>query len=180
MMRYKPRFLLLAILASLMTACVPNISPDEVQAGNANQATETIAGRIVSMQATTVTADSSNKTGMWGGAALGGIAGSALGGGTRMNMLGAVGGALVGGIAGNAIQNKISTQQGTQYTIKTPTGSLLTVVQGPTPAYSMNQCVLMVQGDHARITGVADESVCSTIPLLPQNTITIKNISADH
>jgi outer membrane lipoprotein SlyB len=156
---------LLAAVSTVLAACMPNISSDQVQAGNANQVTQTVAGRIISMQATTVTGNEDNKVGMLGGAAIGGIAGSALGGGTRMNMLGAVGGAMLGGMVGNAIEGKLTTQQGMQYTIKMPTGNLLTVVQGVSPVYSMGQCVLLVEGPHGRITGVADESVCATIPV---------------
>jgi len=170
------QFLLLAGVASVMSACVPNISSDQIQAGNANQVTETVAGRIISVQATTVTANDDNKTGMLTGGAIGGLAGSAIGGGSRVPAIAAIGGAVLGGIAGNAIQNKISTQQGMQYTIRMADKRLLTVVQGVTPLYNLGQCVLLVEGSHARITGVADESVCNEIPARHQHAVAVQKV----
>jgi len=61
---------------------------------------------------------------------------------------------VIGGIAGNALQDKLTTQQGIQYIVKTMGGKLITVVQGAgSQSYQKGQCVYVVEGAHARIVG---------------------------
>ena len=144
------RLLSLCVLATIVSACVPNISSDQIQAGNANEATSTDVGKIVSAKEIAVGANSDNKTGMLAGAATGAIAGSAIGGG-RGELLTGLAGGLIGGIAGNAIQGKMSSQNGMQYVLRKPDGVFVTVVQGIDPIYSVGQCVFLIKGEKARI-----------------------------
>ncbi len=149
-----------ASLFALITACTPNISPDVIQSTNANEVTNTVPGKIVNMKVITVKG-TDNSIGMIAGGAAGAVAGSAIGGGDRMPILGGIGGALLGGAAGNAIQDKMSSQQGMQYIVRTGRKHYVTVVQSLEPAYSIDQCVFVVEGAHARITSAAaDSSVC--------------------
>ena len=61
------------------------------------------------------------------GAALGGIAGSTIGGGRRANTAGAVGGAVAGRAVGNAVTS--SNQSGVEITVRLDSNLLMSVVQ---------------------------------------------------
>lgn len=137
-----------------LTACAPNISPDVVQANNANTITQTTRGTIISIKPIQVKAND-NMVGTLAGAGIGGVAGSAIGGGDRVPIIGAIGGALLGGAAGDYAQDKLSSQQGLQYIIKKNNGDLITVVQGPgATQYHVGESVYVVEGAHARIVAV--------------------------
>ena len=156
-MKTMTQLTLVAVTVGMMEGCTPNISPDVIQSGNANEVTNTVQGKIVSMRTITVKGND-NSLGALGGAALGAVAGSAIGGGTRMNVGGALVGAGAGVLLGNVIQDKLSTQQGIEYIVKITEGghkgNLLTIVQGAgSQSYTMGQCVYAVEGAHARIVG---------------------------
>lgn len=108
--------LMAAVMAFSTTACTPNISPDVTQSSDANQVQTAVEGVIVSKRVVTVKGD--NMVGTIAGAALGAIAGSAVGGGSRVPAMAAIGGGLLGGAAGNAIESKMTTQQGIEYVIR--------------------------------------------------------------
>jgi outer membrane lipoprotein SlyB len=63
------------------------------------------------------------------GAALGGIAGSAIGSGSKESAAGAVIGGVAGGIAGNAIEEAITRKPGVEITVKLTNGEYRAVVQ---------------------------------------------------
>lgn len=144
--------LLAALAAVMMAGCQPNISPNVDQAVNANTVQRTVSGTVVSMRNITVK-DGNNKLGMLAGAGTGAIAGSAIGGGDRMHLINGIGGALIGGLAGNYAQDKLSTQTGVEYVVKTDkSGGLITVVQsGANSGISIGQHVFVVMGPHARV-----------------------------
>lgn len=108
--------LMAGVMALSTTACTPNISPDVTQASNANEMQTAVEGVIVSKRVVSVKGD--NMVGTIAGAALGAIAGSAVGGGSRVPAMAAIGGGLLGGAAGNAIESKMTTQQGIEYVIR--------------------------------------------------------------
>ena len=64
-----------------------------------------------------------------GGAALGGVAGSTIGSGTRANTAGAIGGALVGGLAGAAAEEGLTRRAGIEITVRLDNGRLIAVTQ---------------------------------------------------
>ncbi len=152
-MPMKTRFLLLLSALCLISGCTQNISPDTHSVESTGKVTQTVPGVIVS--ARTVSVAGTNSTGRVAGGLAGGAAGSAIGGGTRSNILGAIGGALVGGIAGGAIEEGITSQSGIEYVVQTEGGGLVTLTQGPQPAFSKGQKVLILYGSQARI--IADE-----------------------
>ena len=121
------------VLGLLMGACTTNISPDTYSVDS-----------VVNVEGT-------QKIGGVTGAVAGGVAGSAIGGGDRAHALGAIGGAVIGALAGSAIEKGITNQTGIEYVVKTDNGELLTLVQGPSPAFSVGQKVMILYGKRARI-----------------------------
>lgn len=136
--------------ASFLTACTPDISAGSYATGQVGQAARTASGVIIAARPVSVS-NGDNMVGTLGGAALGGIAGSAIGGGTRANLLGAVGGALVGGAVGNYAEGKMSSQTGMQYTVRLANRSVVTVTQGMNPVLNVGQKVYVIFGNPARV-----------------------------
>ena len=68
------------------------------------------------------------------GAALGGLAGSQVGGRNSTQAIGAVGGAIVGGVAGNAIGNAVTSGNGTAYIVRFANGETREIIQNGTTA----------------------------------------------
>lgn len=159
-MRSLGRNLLVLILVALaVTGCTPSLSPDTYTTSGAGKVNRVVAGVVVSSRVVQVSDDANagdgGKTGMIAGGIAGAIAGSALGGG-RGSALTAVGGAVAGGVLGNVAQKGLTKQTGVEYVIKTKDGSLISVVQGPTPTFQRGQHVLVEYGRRARV--IADPS----------------------
>ncbi|MCM1513129.1 MAG: hypothetical protein NC112_08510 [Oxalobacter formigenes] len=149
----KTRILSLAAALLLVAGCAQNISSDTYSVSGAGKTGKVVPGVVVSARAVSVAGTS--KTGQTVGAAAGAAAGSAIGGSTRAHILGAIGGALVGGIAGGAAEKGITAQDGTEYIVETNSGELVTLMQGPDPAFKKGDRVLILHGSKARI--IADE-----------------------
>ena len=145
----KLQFGLLLCMGLLASACTTNINPDTYTVGSTQRAQRSVSGVIVS--ARPVNVQGTSQTGTLIGAAAGGVAGSAIGGGTRANILGALGGAVLGGIAGNMVEKGITNQTGVEYTVRTNNGENITLVQGTSPTFAVGQKVLIVYGKEARI-----------------------------
>ena len=149
-MRTRFFFLSVLFLCFSLIACMRNISPDSYAVGSVGQVNRAVRGVIVSARQVDISGSQSGVGGA-AGAAGGAVAGSAIGGGTRENILGAIGGAVVGGIAGSAIEEGSSRQKGMEYVVETENGSLITVVQGIDPPLSVGRKVIVLYGTRARI-----------------------------
>ncbi len=147
----------LSVLVSLfiLIGCTRNISPDSYAVGSVGQVNRAVKGVIISVRQVNISGSQSGAGGA-AGAAGGAVAGSAIGGGTRENILGAIGGAVIGGIAGSAIEEGSTRQQGMEYVVETQNGSLITVVQGIDPPLSVGKKVIVLYGTRARI--IPDQS----------------------
>lgn len=147
--------IVLSVIAVTATACAPNISPDTYSTSSAGQVNRVIAGTIVSAREVQVSGDTLTQgggmIGTLAGGAAGGIAGSSIGQG-RGSALAAIGGAVLGGALGNVAEKKITSQRGMEYVVKTKNGSMVSVVQGATPRFSVGQRVLVQYGARARVT----------------------------
>lgn len=150
---WKASYIASALL--LVAGCAPNISADSYAAGSVGQVNRTVRGVVISARAVAIDGTQSG-LGAGAGAVAGGVAGSAIGGNARANIVGAVGGALAGGIAGAMLEGAATKQSGMEYIVQTENGSLFTVVQGATPALTVNQKVLVIYGTRSRV--VADPS----------------------
>ena len=145
---------LVAVVA--LSACAPHYESNVVSADSAGRIKRTEAGTVISVRPVTIKGDpKDNMVGTLGGAALGGIGGSGIGGG-KGQAVGAIGGALLGGLAGNKIQDQIETSEGFEYVIKLEgSGSMVTVVQGQDIKYAVGQKVFLIKDPEGRSRIVA-------------------------
>jgi outer membrane lipoprotein SlyB len=140
------------ILAGMLSACTPDISPMNYTADQTGQAARTVRGVIIAATPVKVAGGGQNSgIGTIAGAVAGGAAGSAIGGGTRANIIGGVGGAVLGGIVGNAVQQGLTTQTGIQYQVKQTNGVMVTVTQGANPPLGIGQHVFVIFGSQTRV-----------------------------
>jgi outer membrane lipoprotein SlyB len=92
-------------------------------------------------------------TGTLAGAAVGGIAGSTVGGGHRANAAGAIAGAVVGGIVGNAIEKGSSDRKGIEVTIRLEGGQVIAITQEKDEDFRVGDRVRILSGQGAtRVT----------------------------
>lgn len=118
-----------ALLALLTLAgCAPSRSGDVYRRGEALRAQSVELGVIESLRNVRLE-DARPGVGTAGGAVLGGIAGSTLGGGSRAHAAGAVAGAILGGIAGHAIERDVNRANGVEITVRLDSGRMIAVVQ---------------------------------------------------
>lgn len=92
-------------------------------------------------------------TGTLAGAALGGIAGSTVGGGYRANSAGAIAGAVIGGIIGNAVEKDGNSRKGVEVTVRIEGGKLIAVTQEKDEEFRVGDKVRILSGQGAtRVT----------------------------
>jgi outer membrane lipoprotein SlyB len=115
-------------LCALLSACAPQQRGDVYQQQQTMRAQSVELGVVDSVRFVQI-AGSNSGVGTVGGAALGGIAGSTIGGGGRANAAGAIGGAILGGLAGNAIEKSATERNGVEVTVRLDSGRMLAVVQ---------------------------------------------------
>lgn len=85
------------------------------------------------------------------GAAIGGLAGSEIGGGDEESAIAAIAGAVLGGVAGAAIEEGVTRRDGTAYTVRRDDGSLVNIVQAGPATLSPGQSVVIEYGERTRI-----------------------------
>jgi outer membrane lipoprotein SlyB len=83
------------------------------------------------------------------GAALGGIAGSTVGGGSKANAAGAIAGAVVGGLAGQAIEKSGNDRKGVEVTVRLEGGKLIAVTQEKDEEFRVGDRVRILSGQGA-------------------------------
>lgn len=88
-------------------------------------------------------------TGTLAGAALGGIAGSTVGGGHRANAAGAIAGAVVGGIIGNAVEKGNNDRRGVEVTVRLEGGRLIAITQEKDEEFRVGDRVRILSGQGA-------------------------------
>ena len=92
-------------------------------------------------------------TGTLAGAAIGGVAGSTVGGGSRANAVGAIAGAVVGGLVGNAVEKSGNDRKGVEVTIRLEGGKLIAVTQEKDEDFRVGDRVRILSGQGAtRVT----------------------------
>ena len=137
-------------LVMSIASCTTDIGANDYYASSANTVNVTKACTVVSLRPVTIKSNDNN-AGTLFGAAAGGVAGSAIGGGKTVPILGAIGGALVGGIAGDAAQAELSKQTGYEYIVRLNNGSLQTVVQGNDVYIQPGRPCYIIYGRQARV-----------------------------
>ena len=120
--------LLAVLLVASLAGCAPTRSGDVYRRGETLRAQSVEMGVVDGIRWVQIEGGQSG-VGTIGGAALGGIAGSTIGGGSRANAAGAVAGAIVGGVLGTAIERDAARTQGMEVTVKLDSGRTIAVVQ---------------------------------------------------
>jgi outer membrane lipoprotein SlyB len=116
--------MMLLVTAVIATSAVANTN--NFNSNQTGRAQTVQMGTIYAVRDVNIQNDGS-RTGNVTGAALGGIAGSTIGGGRRANTAGAVGGAVAGRAVGNAVTS--SNQAGVEITVRLDSNLLMAVVQ---------------------------------------------------
>lgn len=147
MKNYLIKGFLCVMVIGLLSACTPDISPNTYDVNTIGQTQRVQYGKIVQASPVKVRANN-DQTGTLVGAGTGALAGSYIGGDTRMNLLGALGGAVIGGIAGKQIGSRMGNQMAMQYIVKLRNGHTLSVIQGG-PALAIGQKVMVLTGGAA-------------------------------
>lgn len=103
-------------------------------------------GTVVSTRAIVIQNEQSSGVGTLAGGALGGVAGSTIGGG-RGQVLATIGGALLGGIAGNAVENQTGKTQGLEVTVRLDNGETRVIAQAADIQFTSGQRVRLLSGN---------------------------------
>ena len=88
-------------------------------------------------------------TGTLAGAAIGGLAGSTLGGGHKANAAGAIAGAVVGGIIGSSVEKNANDRRGVEVTVRLEGGKLIAVTQEKDEEFRIGDRVRILSGQGA-------------------------------
>lgn len=138
--------------ALMISGCAREISSGSYEGPAAGEVQRTFMGvvenvRTVEIQESDTLDD--NKTGQVLGGVAGGFAGSAFGAGLgRAAAIAA--GAIVGTFAGAAVEQEAKRQPATEYIVRSETGELVTIVQGPEPRIAVGTRVYVQEGQRGR------------------------------
>ena len=130
----------IALVSGLLVGgCASSMSGSAYSREQARQAQDVKLGIVQSVRNVQIEGTKSN-VGTLGGAALGGVAGSTIGGG-RGQIAGAIGGAILGGIAGAATEEAITRRPGLEITVRLDNGKMMAVTQEADEAFSPGERV---------------------------------------
>lgn len=116
------------LLAAFLVGCASSNSGSVYSRDEARK-TQTVRMGVVESVRTVRLEGTKSPVGTVAGGAVGGIAGSSIGGGGRTSAVGAVLGAVVGGLAGSAAEEGLTRKDGLEITVKLDSGTMLAVVQ---------------------------------------------------
>lgn len=119
---------LAAAVTLALAACAPSQRGDVYQYNQGMRAQTVEMGVVEGVRYVQLAAPNTG-VGTVGGAALGGIAGSTIGGSGRANAAGAVAGAIIGGLVGNAVENNANQRNGIEVTVRLDSGRTIAVPQ---------------------------------------------------
>jgi outer membrane lipoprotein SlyB len=142
------RFLNMVVVLTGLAACGPSYSPDTYASNAAQQANKVEQGTVVGVR--TVAVSAAGTVGAVTGAAAGGIAGSQAAGGP-ISAFTALGGSLVGGIAGSTVEHVTGDTEAYEYIVRKANGDLVSVTQKDKTPLALNQKVLVIAGNQARV-----------------------------
>ncbi len=148
--RPKVRLLVVASLAApvfFLAGCANKSASSSVyNYGQAQREQIVRLGTVAAVRTVTIQDDQTSGVGTLGGAALGGVAASSIGGG-RGSILASIGGALLGGFVGNAVENRMGKTQGLEITVQLDNGETRVVAQEADVPLSVGQRVRMLSGN---------------------------------
>jgi outer membrane lipoprotein SlyB len=141
-------FLNLGLILTTVGACGPSYSPDTYASNAVQQANKVEQGMVVGVRSVGVSA--AGTVGTLTGAAAGGIAGSQAVAGPASAFT-ALGGSLVGGIAGSTVEHVTADTAAFEYIVRKVNGELVSVTQKDNVPLVLNQKVLVISGNQARV-----------------------------
>lgn len=117
----------LLAMAISVAGCAPPVAGNRYYRGEALRAQSVELGVVESIRPIQLQGHDTG-VGTVGGAALGGLAGSGVGGGAGQAAA-IVGGAILGGIIGNAVERDANKRHGVELTVRLDAGRMIAVVQ---------------------------------------------------
>jgi len=129
------------VVTVLLAGCASSKSGEVYARGEARQVMTVDLGVVEFVKEVRVEGSKSG-LGTAGGAIIGGVAGSTIGGGNG-STLAALGGAILGGIAGNVVEEKLTDFNGLEITVKLDSGKAIATVQA--------NDVMFAVGDRVRV-----------------------------
>ncbi|PLC54795.1 hypothetical protein CR155_04820 [Pollutimonas nitritireducens] len=103
-------------------------------------------GTVEAVRPITIQKDRSSGAGVLAGGALGGVAGSTVGGGTG-NVLATIGGGILGAVAGNAVENQTGKTRGLEITVRLDNGETRVIAQADDVKIGVGQRVRLISGN---------------------------------
>ena len=148
-----------ALIALVLSGCARNISSDVYSESHVGEASRTFRGVVTHVRQVQVAPEKleENIIGAGAGALGGGLAASHIGGG-KGQIAATAAGAIAGGLAGAYAEKMLKTQDALEYSVELRNGEMRTIVQGPNPAFSVGQPVLVIVSHQGRSRIVADRS----------------------
>jgi outer membrane lipoprotein SlyB len=137
-------------LTAALGGCASGIGAGDYSRGQVGQINRVEEVVVVSVRPIRVEGEST-WVGTGAGAAIGGIAGSKVGGGSDERTIGAVAGAVLGGAVGSAVEKGVTTQQGFEYVVRLANGDMRTIAQGGDVYLPPGSRAMIIYGARARI-----------------------------
>ena len=146
-MNIKKLFVFGAVVASgtLVGCAQPGLGGGNYTRGQVRGEQTVRVGTVESVRDVVIDARDTG-TGTLAGAAIGGVAGSTVGGGSRANAVGAIAGAVVGGIIGNAVEKSNNDRRGVEVTVRLEGGKLIAITQEKDEEFRVGDRVRILSG----------------------------------
>ncbi len=135
----------MVLVSALVAGCATGSNSASVYGSGQAQREQVVRyGTITSIAPVTIDRGQTG-VGTAGGAVIGGVAGSSIGGG-RGQIISSVLGAIVGGVAGQAVEGGVSKRQGVELTVRYDSGEVRSIVQEDDTAFRVGDRVRIVSG----------------------------------
>lgn len=127
MQNMRAGWVVMALASLVLAGCASGLGGGTYERGEARRAMEIELGTVESVRFVRLEG-TKTPVGTVAGAAVGGIAGSTVGGGTGRSIA-TVLGAVAGGMAGSAVEEGVTRSRGVEVTVQLDSGRLIAVVQ---------------------------------------------------
>ena len=131
--------------SALIAGCASTSSGSVYSGGQARQEQTVRMGVVESVRQVTIEGSKSG-VGTIAGGAIGGVAGSNIGGGNRGSAVGTILGAVAGGVGGDAIERGTTKKQGLEITVKLDNGELRAITQEADESFRPGERVRLLSG----------------------------------
>ncbi len=134
-----------ATVALLVGCAQPGLGGGNYTRGQVRGEQSVRIGTVEAVRDVTIDARDTG-TGTLAGAAIGGVAGSTVGGGSRANAVGAIAGAVVGGLIGNAVEKNNNDRRGVEVTLRLEDGRVIAITQEKDEEFRVGDRVRILSG----------------------------------